>query len=227
MRRACAHSFLTPAERPPRHHTVDWTLTRLRDRALDGQILSLVNEGEKVLDLGCGQGDLLSCLKERKGVRESGIEIDGGAVTEAIARGLSVIQGDLEDGLVHISDGSYDLVLLNQVISVIRDPVALLQESLRVGGRIIVTFPNFAAFRTRFQLTFNGRLPVTSTLPYQWYDTPNIRLVTVKDFKDLCHRLNLKILKQAFVAPAEKGRFRPVHLWPNLRASSALFMVSY
>ncbi len=204
---------------------VDWTLTSLRDRALDSQIVSMVEEGQSVLDLGCGRGDLLRILKNEKSIREAGIELDGDAVTDAIARGLSVVHGDLEEGLSHLADNTFDMVILNQVITVIHDPVVLLRESLRVGRRVVVTFPNFASWRNRLQLGIQGRLPVTGNLPYQWYDTPNIRLLTVKDFRNLCRRQGIRIAEQAFVGLAGKGLFRPVRWWPNLRASSALFLL--
>ena len=204
---------------------VDWTLTSLRDRALDSQIVSMVEEGQSVLDLGCGRGDLLRILKNEKSIREAGIELDGDAVTDAIARGLSVVHGDLEEGLSHLADNTFDMVILNQVITVIHDPVVLLRESLRVGQRVVVTFPNFASWRNRLQLGIQGRLPVTRNLPYQWYDTPNIRLLTVKDFCDLCRRQGISIAGEAFVGLAGKGFFSPVRWWPNLRASSALFLL--
>ncbi|MCK5353046.1 methionine biosynthesis protein MetW [bacterium] len=212
--------------RTSQSHSVDWALTKLRDRALDDQISAIVSKGEKVLDLGCGRGDLLASLKSEHQIQESGIEIEGEAVSEGIARGLSVTHGDLEDSLASMGDRAWDLVILNQVITVIRDPVAILSESLRVGRRVAVTFPNFAGWRTRFQLALRGRLPVTPSLPYQWYDTPNIRLVTVKDFRNLCGQMELKILKEAFVGRARGGGFRPVSAWPNLKASSALFVIS-
>ena len=204
---------------------VDWTLTHLRDRALDSEILSCVGEGSAVLDLGCGRGELLSLLKREKAVREAGIELDGNAVTEAIARGLSVVHGDLEEGLSHLADNSFNLVIINQVITVINDPVILIKESLRVGRQVIVTFPNFAVWRNRLHLGLHGRLPVTSNLPYQWFDTPNIRLVTVRDFTDLCHDQGYRVIRKAFVGLTIKGYFRPVHRWPDLRASSAMFVI--
>ena len=217
---------LDKTDRTSLSQNVDWALTKLRDRALDDQISSIVTTGERVLDLGCGRGDLLARLKREHRIHESGIEIEGEAASEAIARGLSVTHGDLEDSLTSISDRSWDLVILNQVITVIRDPVALLSESLRVGQRVAITFPNFAGFRTRSQLALRGRLPVTPSLPYQWYDTPNIRLVTVKDFRALCDQMELKILKEAYVGRGRNGGFRPINAWPNLRASSAMFLVS-
>lgn len=225
MKRSTALAGETLVERSASLPEVDWTLTRLRDRALDELIVPYIREGDRVLDLGCGSGDLILRLKQQKRIQERGIEIDGNAVTEAIAKGLSVIHGDLEDGLGYLDDRCYDLVILNQVITVIGDPVSILEESLRVGHRVAVTFPNFAFFRTRVQLAIHGRLPVTPSLPYQWYDTPNIRLVTVKDFRNLCHREGIKIQGEHFVALDKNGQFDPIRLWPNLRASSALFML--
>ncbi len=206
---------------------VDWNLTTLRDRALDAEILSCVSEGSSVLDLGCGRGELLSLLKREKSVREAGIELDGDAATEAIASGLSVVHGDLEESLSHLVNGSFDAVILNQVITVIRDPLVLLRESARVGQQVIVTVPNFASWRNRLQLCVQGRLPVTRNLPYQWYDTPNIRLVTVRDFRELCREHGYRIVREVFVGLTSRGSFTPVRWWPNLRASSALFLIEH
>lgn len=205
---------------------VDWGLTHKRDRALDGPITDCVSDGDRILDLGCGQGDLLLRIRSEKNVIEQGIEIDSDAVTEAIARGISVLQGDLEKGLFDLGDQAFDIVILNQVISVIRDPAALLVEALRVGRRAAVTFTNFAFYRTRFQLALSGRLPVNPTLPYQWHNTPNIRLVTVQDFRNLCRHQGFKVHKEVYVSFRRSGRVHPVRSWPNMRASSALFLLS-
>lgn len=204
---------------------VDWTLTHLRDRALDSEILSCIEEGSTVLDLGCGSGELLSLLKREKVIRETGIEIDGEAVTEALSRGLSIVHGDLEEGLSHLADNSFDQVILNQVVTVISDPVVLIEESLRVGRQAIITFPNFAVWRNRLQLGLRGRLPVTRNLPYQWYDTPNIRLVTLSDFNNLCLDKGYRILRKAFVGLPVRGTYKPVRHWPGLRASAAMFVI--
>jgi methionine biosynthesis protein MetW len=204
---------------------VDWSLTKLRDRALDSEIASCVGEGSSVLDLGCGSGELLSVLKSGKKVKEAGIELDGDAATDAISRGLSVVHGDLEEGLTHLADGSFDLVILNQVITVVRDPLAVIRESARVGRQVVVTVPNFAGWRNRIQLSLGGRLPVTGNLPYQWYNTPNIRLVTVHDFRRMCGFEGYRIIREAFVTLTGKGGYNPVRWWPNMRASSALFLI--
>jgi len=204
---------------------VDWSLTHKRDRVLDGPITECVGDGDRILDLGCGQGDLLLWIKSKKNVTEQGIEIDGSAVTEAISQGLTVIQGDLEQGLADLGDHTFDIVILNQVISVIRDPAALLIEALRVGRKAAVTFTNFAFYKTRFQLALTGRLPVNPTLPYQWHNTPNIRLVTVQDFRELCLDLGFKFNREIYMSFRSDGQPYNVRSWPNMRASSALFVI--
>ncbi len=205
---------------------VDWSLTHLRDRALDRNIVACVGEGERVLDLGCGQGDLLARLKREKRIRERGVEIDGLSAAEAISRGLSVVHGDLEEALSCQTDGSFDVVILNQVITNVNDPVAILEESVRVGNRVIVTFPNFAHWKNRLHTLLSGRLPVTTSLPYQWFDTPNIRLVTVKDFRTLCRQRRFRIEEEQFVVMGMDAAIRPVKIGPNLMASSAFFLLS-
>lgn len=205
---------------------VDWSLTHLRDRALDRNIVACVGEGERVLDLGCGQGDLLARLKREKRIRERGVEIDGLSVTEAISRGLSVVHGDLEEALSCQTDGSFDVVILNHVINNIHNPVSVLEESVRVGRRAVVTFPNFAHWRNRLHILLTGRLPVTPSLPYQWFDTPNIRVMTVRDFRNLCRGRGFRVEREEFVASDQNGRIRTVGLFPGLRATSALFLLS-
>ncbi len=205
---------------------VDWSLTHLRDRALDRNIVACVGEGERVLDLGCGQGDLLARLKREKRIRERGVEIDGLSAAEAISRGLSVVHGDLEEALSCQTDGSFDVVILNQVITNVNDPVAILEESVRVGNRVIVTFPNFAHWKNRLHTLLSGRLPVTPSLPYQWFDTPNIRFATVKDFRDLCRSRGFRLEMEEFVAVGDDGHVRDVSVLPEQRATSALFLLS-
>jgi methionine biosynthesis protein MetW len=196
-----------------------------RDRALDSRIISHIREGDRVLALGCGDGDLLLNVKREKGITKRGIELDGDAATEAISRGLSVVHGDLEKALFGQSDLTYDVVILNQVITTVEDPVAILEESVRVGRRVVVTFSNLAHWKNRMQLHWSGKLPVTFSLPYQWFDTPNIRLLTIRDFKDLCQSKYFRIEWEEFVSIEMNGRVQPVENLPNLRASTAPFLL--
>jgi len=200
--------------------------TSLRDRALDDEISRLVSPGDSLLDLGCGPGDLLLRLKKEKSVRERGIEIDGPSVAEAIARGLSVVEGDLEEGLSFLGDSSYDLVIINHVLPQVKDPLDLVSSALRVGKKVIVTFPNFAYWRARLQIFLAGRLPVTQDLPYAWYDTPHIRLFTVADFRAQCREQGWTVLEERFVSRSGKGPSRPTRWAPNLRSSLALFLLT-
>lgn len=211
---------MTP-HRPP--EAVDWTLTSVRDRALDRAIVALVDPGERVLDLGCGRGDLLYALKKEKGVRERGIELDARLAAEGIAHGVAVIQDDLTEGLEDLPDGSFDTVVLNQLITVVREPKEVLRQALRIGKRVIVTFPNFAFWQDRLHLLLTGRLPVNPALPYQWYDTPNIRLVTIKDFRALCGELGARVVREEYAALDRDGGPLTIRVLPGLRASLALF----
>jgi methionine biosynthesis protein MetW len=202
---------------------VDWERSQRRDRALDASMASLVGTGAKVLDLGCGSGDLLLRLKAERKVVERGVELHPDAVAECLSRGLSVIQADLEESLTDLRQDSFDVVILNQVVLVTASPLHLLQEALRVGRRVLVSFPNFTWWRIRAQILFRGRLPVNPALPYQWYDTPNIRLVTVKDFRNLCREQGWTIHREIFVTLNSQDQPRIIGFWPNLRASLALF----
>ncbi len=226
MSQAIEPVFTEGTEKLPLRPDVDWTLTRVRDRALDMHIAAWVREGDSVLDLGCGEGDLLVKLKREKSIRERGVEIDGRAVTESIARGLSVVHDDLEDALKCQADEAFDVVILNQVITTVNNPIDILEQSVRVGRRVVVTFPNFAHWKNPFNLFLSGRLPVTASLPYQWFDTPNIRVLTVKDFRDLCRNRNFRIETEMFVAMEIDGRVRVVRILPDQRATSALFLLS-
>jgi methionine biosynthesis protein MetW len=157
-----------------------------------------------------------------KGIHERGIERDGAAVAEAIARGLAVVEGELGEWVDDLPAASYDLVVLNQVLPQMENPVAVIRGALRVGRRVAVSYPNFAHWRIRLTLGLGGRLPVNPALPYQWYDTPNIRLVTVSDFRGLCRERGWRVVHEAFADQRGAKGASPVRALPNLRASLAL-----
>lgn len=181
---------------------------------------SLVYEGASVLDLGCGDGTLMELLQATRGCRATGIEISEERVYAGIARGLSVHHGDLDAGLSDYPDRSYDYVILSQTLQAVRRPRALLREMLRVGRLGIVSVPNFGHWRVRWQLLHSGRMPKTRELPYEWYDTPNIHLATVRNFEDLCRVEGIEISRAVYLSGGRTIRFMP-----NLRADLALFVV--
>jgi len=146
-------------------------------------IASFVDQGARVLDIGCGSGDLMAELEARRGAAARGLEIDRAAVAAAVARGLSVIQGDADTDLADYPDGSFDYAVLSQTLQTTRAPDRVLAELLRIAPRAFVSFPNFAHWRVRLSLLWGGRMPVTRLLPERWYDTPNIHHVTVDDFR--------------------------------------------
>ncbi len=170
----------------------------MRDPMLDGRfsyekIAELVPDGSTVLDLGCGSGELLALLRERRHVRGRGVEIDEVMIRSCIEKGISVFQGNLDEGLAEYRSQSYDYVILNQTLQMVHDPVGLLREMVRVGRYAIVNFPNFGFIRNRLQLTLGGRMPVNRDIPYEWYNTPNIHFCTRRDFVDLCRTLDLRV----------------------------------
>ena len=182
-------------------------------------IAELVPAGSRVLDLGCGNGELLAHLRDRKGCSGYGIEIDDAGVLACVQRGIDVIQRNLEEGLSLFDDNSFDVVLQLDTLQHLRNAEKMLLETARVGRIGIVSFPNFAHWPNRLSVA-RGRMPVTKTLPYQWYDTPNIRVGTYADFEVLARRNGLTIL-DSFGFHAG----RAVRRWPNLRASVAVFKI--
>jgi methionine biosynthesis protein MetW len=181
-------------------------------------IASHVPEGSRVLDLGCGDGALLAYLQKHRGCSGYGIEISDAGVLACTQRGVNVIQLNLEEGLAMFADHSFDVVLQLDTMQHLRNTEHMLRETARVGRMGIVSFPNFAHWRNRLQV-FWGSMPVTKVLPYQWYDTPNIRVGTFADFEVLARKIGLRA-KDAF--GVEEGRL--VRLWPNLLASTAVFL---
>lgn len=183
-------------------------------------IVDAVPQGARVLDLGCGTGELLRVLADHKGVRGTGIEIVEERVYEAAARGVTVHHGDFTEGLTYYPDASFDYVVLSQTLQQAHETLAVLNEALRVGRYVVASFPNFGHWRARLQLLFTGRVPVTKALPYQWYDTPNVRSLTIKDFRVFTREEGMRIVRRFYM-----GERRRLRVWPNLRAVNGLFIV--
>lgn len=180
-------------------------------------IAQWIPQGSSVLDLGCGDGSLLRYLRETRGVRGYGVEINDKKIATCIANGVNVIQNDLDSGLADFEDQSFDFVILSQTLQATRHTEALMKEIVRVGREGIISFPNFGYWKNRLQI-FSGHMPVSKQLPYQWYDTPNVHLCTLKDFELLCEHLNIRILGRHVMN--EHG---DVNLLPNLFGNVAAY----
>jgi len=180
----------------------------------------------KVLDVGCGDGELLELLQTEKQVDGRGVEISQRGVNECVARGLSVIQGDADKDLVFYPDKGFDFVILSQTLQATRNPRLVLEHLLRIGERSIVSFPNFGHWRVRLSLLLRGRMPVTTDLPYSWYDTPNIHFCTIKDFVNLCEEVGAKVEKAtALDGNGQKiGFSMPWWFW-NFFGQQAVFLL--
>ncbi len=185
-------------------------------------IAGLIKSEASVLDLGCGNGDLLARLRREKNLaRAQGIEIDEQAIYKCVAKGLSVFHGDIDSGLAEYDDKSFDYVILNQTFQQVKKPDVVLEEALRVGREVIVGFPNFAYFTARYHLALRGRAPITRSLPYEWYDTPNIHFLSIADFIDYCHDRQFRILQSCYL-----GKNEQVRIFPNLRALVGIFLIT-
>ena len=186
----------------------------------DAIIVDWTPTGSTVLDLGCGDGDLLSLLVSEKKVHAQGIEIDPAALRNCVAKGLNVFQEDIDGGLSVFPDKSFDLVILDESLQEVKKPDFVLKEALRVGRKAIVAFPNFAYYSSRLQILL-GKVPVTPSLPFEWYETPNLHFLSTSDFVEYCGKRGFKIENAAFTANGRRVRFLP-----NLFAQVGIFQIS-
>ncbi len=199
----------------PGHTRVDLTL-----------IAEMIAPNARVLDVGCGNGDLLELLARTKNVDGRGIELSQEGVNASVTRGLSVIQGDADTDLHDYPDDAFDYVILSQTIQATRNPRDVLIEMKRIGKRLVVSLPNFGNWRIRLQLLWSGQMPVTRSLNQKWYDTPNIHLCTVRDFVELCDEVSLKIDDAVSVTANRAKRVGRPGTFDNLTAETAILLMS-
>jgi len=193
-------------------------------RRLDYALIqALVPHSSRVLDLGCGDGQLLAELAANKGCEGRGIEINDQAVLACIQRGVAVYHGDMLEGMRYYRDDSFDVVILSQTLQQASDPVRVIVEMLRVGDTAIISFPNFGYWEVRLQLLLRGRMPKNDLLPYEWYDTPNVHLCTVTDFRELCEAQGLRRMREIFLVPPSR---QIGALGANWRAGLAIFQIA-
>ena len=187
-------------------------------------IASWIEPGSRVIDLGCGEGDLLKYLINRKNVTGTGIEHNESRVTLCIEKGLSVLQGDINEEVLDYPDNTFDYVILSQTLQQVYEPDTMIRSMLRIGKKGIVSFPNFSHWRCRLQLLSSGYAPVTRQLPYEWYNTPNIRVITIKDFRKFIHEVGFNILKEVAINTQSENRYgKAITVFPNLRATYGIF----
>jgi methionine biosynthesis protein MetW len=201
--------------------------TEKKKMRFDLQIIaSWIEPGSKVLDLGCGEGELLYFLKKDKQIEGTGIERVESKVARCIEKGLPVIQGDINEEIMDYQDNTFDYVILSQTLQQVYEPSKLIQALLRIGKRGIVSFPNFSHWRVRLQLFVTGYAPITKQLPYEWYDTPNIRVITIKDFRKFSKEVGSKIIKEVAINTQDQDRSGKVITFiPTLFATYGIFLI--
>ena len=194
------------------------------DRRRDLEIIAgLVQPGSRVLDLGCGDGMFLRQLKEEKNASVLGVEIDQDSIVHCVGNGVPVIQGDLNDDLDYLPEKSFDLAVLSHTLQETRRPDKLLEQIVRISKTAAVSVINFGHWRCRMQVAFTGKMPRSSQMPFQWFDTPNIHFCTLQDFRELCASLGIKIVAEYPVS----GRYpRLTKRYPNLFAIGCVFVLS-
>jgi len=183
-------------------------------------ILERTAQQGHVLDIGCGDGELLARLVAERGVHGTGIEISEECVMRAVQRGLSVHHGNVEEGLDHYHDGAFDLVIMSLTIQEMENPLPVIKEALRVGKQVVIVFPNFGYGRARCQLMLCGRAPRTGSLPYSWYDSPNKHFFTTTDWLALCRKEGWRCIDSGFISAGKL-----INFWPNLRAEVAMYLM--
>lgn len=189
---------------------------------LDHKIIcDIVGPGSRVLDLGCGDGSLMLQLAQYKDAQVQGIEVSDEKIYECVAKGGSVFHGNIDTGLAEYPDKSFDYIILNQSMQEVLKVEFVLDEALRVGRKVIVGFPNFANYKARIDIFFRGRVPVTKSLPNEWYQTPNLHFLSIHDFEEYCRHKKLKVLNRFYL-----GSGKLVHFLPNLFALNAIFVIS-
>lgn len=188
-------------------------------------LAELVPEGSRVLDVGCGDGALLAYLRDVRGCEVRGIEISEAGVVSCVARGIPVLQADLDEGLRDVRDDAFDVVVVAQTLQEVRNLTQLVTEVLRVGQKAIVSYPNFGQLSARLRLGLRGRMPVSKTLPYQWYDTPNVHYTTLSDFHALIDDCGA-VIEDQIALTVRDGRAERVRWAPNLRAELAVATIA-
>ena len=184
-----------------------------------------ITPNSRILDLGCGNGALLDRLGKEKNISGYGLEIDPKQITQCVARGVNVVEQDLDKGLSNFADNSFDTVVMTQTLQAVHHPDMVIGEMLRIGKECLVSFPNFGYWRTRLYLITKGRMPVSNFMPYSWYDTPNIHFCTVKDFEKLCEQKSIQILSRRVLTQANETTQLGIN-WPNLFGATAIYRIS-